>query len=202
MDPETRGAELTPIEVMLEAAQAFEQIGVDYLIGGSMASSIHGLARSTMDVDIVADLDIRDVDALVDRLGDGWHADRLAIREAVIARRSFNLLHLETMFKVDVFVLARDPWARSQMQRRERLRVGDSDQDLAYFATLEDTVLAKLRWYRMGGEVSDRQWRDVLGMLSLRQNDLDGAYLDRWAEVLHVQDLLQTARQVVNEGDD
>ncbi len=197
---ETKVADPTPIEIMLEAARAFEQLDIAYLIGGSMASSIHGLARSTMDVDIVADLEVRDVDSLVDLLGAGWHADRVAMSVAVSSRRSFNLLHLATMFKVDVFVMPEAPWERSQMNRRERVSVGDSDQDQAYFASVEDSILAKLRWYRMGGEVSDRQWKDVLGMITLQRDALDVAYLEHWADVLRVADLLTVARQASDGG--
>ena len=191
-----------PIEIVLEVAGAFERLGVRYLIGGSMASSAHGLARSTMDVDVVAELEPGQIDALADLLGGGWHADRVAMREAARSRRSFNLLHLETMFKVDVFVMPDAPWERSQMARREALRIGAAEQDVAYFAAVEDVILAKLRWYRMGGEVSDRQWRDVLGVLALQAGRIDQDYLARWARSLQIADLLERAlAQTGGSGD-
>jgi len=179
-----------PIQITLGVTQVLESMGVSYVIGGSMAGAVHGLARSTMDVDIVADLKDADVAALVASLVDAFYADPVSIREAVRTRRSFNLLHLESMFKVDIFVLPDDPWERSQIARRERVVLGETDREAAYFATAEDTILAKLRWYRMGGEVSDRQWQDVLSIVAVQHDRLDLDYLRAWSRELGVADLL------------
>jgi hypothetical protein len=182
-----------PIAVTLLVIEALEELGVPYLIGGSLASTLHGLVRTTQDTDLVADLRPEHVTPLVQRLGQGFYSDAEAIHEAIRRRSSFNLIHLESMFKVDVFIIKKRPFDQSQFERRESQIVATEPEQLAYVATAEDTVLTKLEWYRLGGEVSERQWRDVLGILKVQGDRLDLAYLDRWAAELKVADLWQKA---------
>lgn len=168
------------VQVSLEVAGLLDRLGVDWLVGGSLASSFHGIPRSTQDVDFVADLGLEHVEALVEAAGERYYADAAMIESAVRRRSSFNLLHLPTNFKVDVFVSRRDPLTRSEMKRRIRIRLpGKPDAEL-WVASPEDIILQKLHWYRLGEEVSERQWRDALGVLQVR-DDLDREYLDRWA---------------------
>ena len=97
------------------------------------------------------------------------------------------------MTKVDVFVRWRDPFARSQFARRQKKSVGQSAPLELFFASAEDTVLAKLDWYRKGGCVSDQQWRDLLSVLKVQAGALDRAYLAHWSGELGVTDLLRRA---------
>ena len=172
---------------------AFDALGVDYLVGGSVASSVFGEPRQTVDADLVARVLGRHVEPLVERLAGEYYADRSAITTAIQTQGCFNLIHLETMTKVDVFVRWRDPFAQSQFTRRQRKSVGESPALELYFASAEDTILAKLDWYRKGGCVSDRQWRDLLGVFKVQAGALDRAYLVHWAGELGVTDLLQRA---------
>jgi hypothetical protein len=182
-----------PIAVTLLVIQSLEALGVTYLIGGSLASAVHGVVRATLDADLVADLRPEHAEPLAQALGDAFYVDVGAIHDAIRRRSSFNLIHLETMFKVDIFVPKQRPFDRAQFERRTEQVVAIDPERTAYVASAEDIVLAKLEWYQMGGQASERQWRDVLGVLKVQAGRLDQAYLRRWAAQLGLNDLLDRA---------
>lgn len=188
-----------PIAVTLLVIEALEALDVPYLIGGSLASAVHGVARATVDTDLVADLRLEHAEQLAQALSGAFYVDAESIRDAIRHRSSFNVIHLETMFKVDVFVRKQRPFDQAQFERRVAQVVATDPERTAYVASAEDTVLSKLECYRMGGEVSDRQWRDVLGVLKVQGERLDLEYLRRWATALGVADLLEQALTAVNE---
>ncbi|MEJ2304901.1 MAG: hypothetical protein P8Y14_25535 [Anaerolineales bacterium] len=182
-----------PLAVTLSVIEAFEKLNVSYLIGGSLASALHGTARSTLDADLVADLRSEQVKPLVEILQHDFYIDREAILDAIQHQSSFNIIHLETAFKVDIFIAKPRRFDRMQFQRRRLEVVANDPERKAYVTTAEDIVLAKLEWYRLGGGVSDRQWRDILGVLKVQAGRLDLDYLQEWAVELGVADLLQRA---------
>jgi hypothetical protein len=184
------------LEALAPVSKALEALGIGHYVGGSVASSAHGVPRASLDVDLLAELRPEHVPAFCHRLGDAYYLDASRIRDAVARQRSFNLIHLATMLKVDVFVSTGRPFDREAISRTRPEQFGEGGEAQAFpLASAEDTVLVKLEWYRKGGEVSERQWNDVLGILRVLGARLDGTYLDRWAASLAVTDLLERARR-------
>ncbi len=182
------------VTVAHAVARALEDLGVVYWIGGSMASSIYGTPRSTQDVDIVAELKEEHVEALVAALGNEFYIDGESVRRAIRSHRSFNVIHLGTMYKTDIFILGNHRHAQEEKQRRRKEPLGpEPDAPTAYFCSAEDIVLQKLLWFRKGGGISDRQWDDILSVLKVQAKALDYDYLRTWAAELNVSDLLDQA---------
>lgn len=179
-----------PLSVTFAVVDALRELDVPYLVGGSLASSLHGVPRSTHDVDLVADLDRSKVDALVARLQQTFYIDRDMILDAIKRRSSFNIIHLETMLKVDIFVLKSTAHADEEMRRAQARSFSEGE---LVIATAEDIILEKLEWFRLGQEVSERQWTDVLGVLQIQGDGLDYDYLRRWASQLGLVPLLDRA---------
>lgn len=182
-----------PLEVILQVIDVLDDLDVPYWIGGSLAVAVHGVARSTLDADLVADLKVKHVEPFAGALEDIFYLDIEMIKDAIMRRSSFNIIHRVTMFKVDVFVLKDRDFDQSQLLRREKQIVTMEPDRMAHVCTPEDLVLVKLERYRMGGEVSDRQWLDILGVLKAQSGKLDREYLREWAVELGVSDLLDRA---------
>lgn len=169
-------------------------LAVTWAVGGSIASAVYGEPRSTNDVDIVATLSEAQVRELVAKLGDDYYADLDAAVDAARRHGSFNVIDKRGFIKIDIFVPARGPLGAGQLDRRCELPVFPQARPISVLGP-EDTVLQKLRWYRMGGEVSDRQWRDIVAVLRNRKGRLDEKYLDESAAGGDLTDLLSRARR-------
>lgn len=182
-----------PIEVTVEIAEIFETLGITYLVGGSLASSLHGHPRSTQDIDVVADLQEEHVPAFVSSLDGRFYFDEPAIRDAVTQRATFNVIHLRTLFKVDVFVAGDDLATRRELQRRQVYTLDVDPPEEIVVASPEDIVVQKLYWFRLGDHVSERQWSDAMNVLTVRGKDMDREYMHDLARHMGVGDLLQDA---------
>ena len=183
-----------PVALALNLARTLERLGVRYCVGGSIASSVYGEVRTTLDVDVVAALDLEQVDAFVSAVEPDFHVMEESIRRAVRDRSSFNLIHEETLVKADVYVPPDDWIQQAQLERSRRVALRAEVGSEVELASPEDVVIQKLRWYEMGGRVSDRQWRDILGVLKVQGSRLDQAYLDRAATTLGLTELMTRAR--------
>lgn len=172
-----------------------DAIGIEYMIGGSFASSYYGEIRMTRDVDFVADIREEHIPAMMEHFSsDDWYIDDEMIRDAIQTQSSFNIILLPTMYKADFFCRRRDAWGQEEWGRRIRKQI-DSDylkREIVY-ASPEGMILQKLLWYRMGGEVSSQQWRDIQKMLVTQEPTLDKEYLKKWAVDIQVTDLLERA---------
>lgn len=170
---------------------ALDRAGVRWFVGGSVASIAYGEIRTTQDLDVIADLAPVDVAPVCQALVADFFVDENFVAEAVRSGSSCNVVHRATGFKVDIFVLRRREFSRAEMDRRIRLDLAAGVR--AYVATPEDCILTKLEWYEKGGRVSDRQWRDILGLLKARHGVLDLDHLWRWAPSLAVEEMLRRA---------
>lgn len=190
---------MSPLDMVAAIAPVvteLERLGVSYYLGGSVASSSHGIPRSTLDVDLVADLAPKHVAPLVEALQGDYYISRPAVSDAIDRRSCFNIIHTATSFKVDVFAVKNRKYDRVALERTGRRLLDEGDPSSQFcFASAEDIILSKLEWFRMGGEVSERQWGDVLGVIKVQGGALDRAYLEKWAAELGVADLLKRARE-------
>jgi hypothetical protein len=188
------------LAAMMPVIAEFERLGIDYYVGGSIASSLCGIGRSTLDVDIIADLTENKVDVLVNKLRSTYYIDGNMIREAIRRHSCFNLIHLTTSYKIDVFVLKNRKFDGLSMSRRRKDILHDEDKSYQiYLSSPEDILLAKLEWYRLGDEISDKQWNDILGVMKVQQDALDRDYLEKWAIELGVDDLLHKACKEIDK---
>lgn len=184
---------IDPIAVALAVTHVLDTLGIRHTIGGSLASSVAGEPRSTVDIDFVAAFEASHVPALVSAFAEDFYVDDEALRRAVRDRSSANLIHHATQLKVDLFVAGGTPLDEQQLRRRREVVIGPGR--VIHVHPPEDILLQKLRWYRSGGEASDRQWRDVLGIIRVQGARLDREYLTLNAPVLGVTDLLARALQ-------
>lgn len=182
-----------PLDALLETVHILEDLGLLYAVGGSVASSVFGEPRATADADILVDLTPSQLPALVAKLEPLFYVSEEAARDAVRRRSSFNAIHLDSTYKIDVFVAGADPLDRAQLARRIRINLSRDPGSGAYVTAPENLVLRKLDWYRRAAGVSDRQWRDVLGVLKVQAMTIDVSYLRTEASQVGLSELLERA---------
>jgi hypothetical protein len=182
---------VSPGDPLREIVGALDRCAIPHMIAGSLASTFHGVPRATQDVDLVIDPSRPALESLVRLLsGSGFYVSEVAVEEAWRRRGQFNAIHQESGWKIDLILRKQRPFSTTEFERRQAAEILGTR---AFVATAEDTVLAKLEWSRLGE--SERQLRDVIGILEMAGDRLDHAYLERWAAELGVADLLRRARE-------
>lgn len=182
------------LDAIRPVIRALESLGISYYVGGSLASSAYGIARATLDVDIVADLKQKNVIPVANLLKSNYYLEKKMISQAIQKGSFFNLIHQHTMLKIDIFILKPRAYDKEAFSRKRKENLDVEQKSLeVYLASPEDIILSKLEWYRMGNEVSERQWNDVLGVLKVQKNHLYLKYLQHWARELRILDLLDRA---------
>jgi hypothetical protein len=180
-----------PLDLVVEVAALLEELAVPYALGGSLASSLIGEPRSTMDIDIAVSLDPSIGEVLLRRVGAEFYVPVTSARAAIRAKSSFNLVDTEHSLKVDLFVLGDSLLDRRQLERRVEIDLAGG-QVRIWVTSAEDQVLRKLDWYRRSGG-SERQWRDVVGILRVSSESIDHGDLHSTAEELGLGSLLGEA---------
>lgn len=180
----------SPLAIAARVAAVLETLGLPYSIGGSLASSLSGEPRSTLDIDMVVAFTESDAAPLAAAIGNDFYVDVNALARAARTRTSANMIHSESGIKVDLFAAGGTDLDAQLLERRVRYAPSNDDREL-WFHSAEDILLQKLRGYRRGGETSDRQWRDVLGLARVQGSRLDLPYLRSGAALLGVSDLLE-----------
>jgi hypothetical protein len=179
--------------ITLKVVRVFERLGIPYFVGGSMASSVYGFVRITRDAALIADIKLEHLEPMAQYLEGEFYVDRHLITESIQRRSSFPLIHLETMFKVDIFLIGDQPYDRKEMARRQQKPIHWDSNELAYISSPEDIILAKLRWYLLSPQANEQQWRDITGLIHTQLSKLDMRYIHHWAKILRVEALLAKA---------
>jgi hypothetical protein len=187
---------MMPDEVLSWVTEKLEHCGIPYMIAGSFASNMHGLPRTTHDADLIVEIEASSIDKLSQALGEDFYFDASAAKEAKSLGVISNIIHYESGFKVDLILRKNRPFSREEFQRRQlQLLAGKN----CWFATAEDTIIAKLEWSKMGK--SERQFSDAVTVAKVQINNLDMDYLRRWAVDLQVEDLLNRLLNEVKGAD-
>ena len=181
------------LAVTLAIGDVLDTLKVRWFLGGSLASSVHGIPRATLDADIVADLRASHVGSFLRALGEDWYVEENSVWQAITERGCFNLIHFETAMKIDVLVPKLRRFDGGQFSRAKRTAVSEGSVIEIPVCSAEDIVLAKLEWYRAGGELSERQWGDIIGVLKVSASRLDLDCMRDGAAELAVLDLLAKA---------
>ncbi|MHC4639801.1 MAG: hypothetical protein ACYTBP_09105 [Planctomycetota bacterium] len=181
------------IATLQQLTDILDKLDITYAVGGSMASSIYGKVRFTADADISVSLFEKKIDQFYDLLKKDFYVSKQAIIQSLTGRTSFNVIHLKSAFKIDIFILRDDVFESKLLLRSKHIKLSDSVDKLFSVVSPEDIILLKLRWYRDSGCVSDRQFSDVVNVLAVQKQNLDFDYLNTWALKLQLSDLLKKA---------
>lgn len=177
-------------ELLTRVVDLLDRLDVPYMVTGSLAAAYHGAPRSTQDVDLVVEIEREQIEPFVDAVRrEGWYVSEESARAAVRDFGQFNVIEAETGWKVDFIVRKDRAFSREEFGRRRKV---EALGGTVYMVTPEDLIIAKLEWARLGE--SERQLRDVRGILAVQGAELDRTYVDHWTEQLGVAETWRSIR--------
>jgi hypothetical protein len=183
-----------PLRVVGKLDAVFFKLDIPYFVGGSLASSLYGIPRATQDVDVIVDMSVAHVDMFVRSIEDDFVVDPNVVRSAVKNKSSFNIIDKEELYKVDIFIQKPDNVSKTEMLRKIKYTISESGEKISiYICSPEDIISHKLYWFKLGDEVSERQWHDVLQVLKVQDNRIDFDYLRNICKARGVEKLLDKA---------
>ena len=179
-------------ELLRKLFQTLEDIGIEYMVTGSTASSLQGEPRSTHDIDIVASIQKSAVNALVAAFPPpDFYLDINSVLDAINRQGMFNLLDSKEGDKVDFWILTGEPFDKSRFSRKY---IEEAMGIRMWVSSPEDTILAKLRWARLSGG-SEKQFVDALRVYEVQSEKLDTNYLESWVKELDIEPLWKRLRE-------
>ena len=176
------------LEILKLIADRLDAACVPYMVSGSIAMSYYAQPRMTRDIDIVVELTATDIDRVAALFSPDFYCDADMIREAVARQGMFNVIHSESVIKVDFIVRKNTPYRRTEFARRRHITV---DETALWLVAAEDLLLSKLAWAKPSH--SELQLDDVRNLIA-SVPDLDWPYIEQWAADLTVTDLLREVR--------
>lgn len=182
-------------DLVIKLLRTLDGLSIPYAIGGSFASSAWGQPRQTRDLDVAVVVNLLQVKRLAEEVRGEFLLSEKDMEEAAIGTaefRSFQLLHMDDVFKIDVFALDASPYTQEVLRRRRRFSLGTDYE--AQFVSPEDIVITKLRWYLLANRISDRQWNDIVHVLETQGHAFDYSYAEKWSAHFGVLDDLQKAK--------
>lgn len=179
--------------VLKQLTDALDDLKISYAIGGSIASSVYGKVRFTQDADITVAPFGDEAGQLYDVLKEAFYISKDAMNEAISDRGSFNIIHLKSAFKIDLFIQKDNDFHELMFVRRKKVKLDELIDHLFDIVSAEDVILLKLQWYQSADCISQRQWSDVLGVLTVQAGSLDMEHLRSYSEKLGLDVLLEKA---------
>ena len=179
-------------ELIAFAGRTFEKLSIPYFVTGSCASISYGEPRLTNDIDVVAMLGNKDIKSLLQAFPPSeFYLSEEAMREAILRKQQFNILHPSSGLKVDVMIAEDNAFNRSRFSRAKVLPLEEGSRVM--FASPEDVIIKKMEYYQMGS--SEKHLRDITGMLAVSDQDIDQSYISSWARQLNLTDVWEAVLQ-------
>ena len=172
-------------DILINAVNKITELGVPYMLTGGVAALFYGKPRMTHDIDVVIEIDRSHIPRITQVFGEGFYVSEEAIREALVYKSMFNVIHVESGIKIDFWIKEDNEYDLQRFSRRQKHTVSGHEM---FFSSPEDTILKKLLWYK-DSEI-DKHLDDARGILQVQNENLDFGYLRKWANSLSVANLL------------